>query len=138
MTHPFGDYLNDDLFQFLNLLGGSVLGIDSEDLVGILLGQVLVLAIDEGVGHHVVVAVLQHGVLAVVAVSLAFEQVDHLLVVGLCKTLLTGLVKLVVHRGALVSGIGALDGELLSHGLVGIDSLANELRLVSLVGISIL
>ena len=75
------------LLQFFYLLGGSVLGIDGEDLVSVFLGQGLVLAIDECVGHHVVVAVLQHGVLAVVAISLAFEQVNHLLIVWLCEAL---------------------------------------------------
>lgn len=88
MTHPFGYYLNDDLFQFLNLLGGSVLGVDGEDLVGILLGQGIVLSIEERIGHKVMITIFQHSVLAVVAINLAFEQINHLLIVGLCETLL--------------------------------------------------
>lgn len=40
---------DSDLLQILDLQGRSVFGVDGQDLVGILLSQRLVLAIEEGV-----------------------------------------------------------------------------------------
>ena len=60
-------YLN--LLQITNLLSWSIVRVDSQNLVSILLSQSLVFA-EECIEHHVVVASLQHSVLTLRTVCL--------------------------------------------------------------------
>ena len=82
------------------------------------------------------IAVLQHGVLAVFAISLVLKQRYNLLIVGLCKSLFACLVELVAHRSALISCVDGLNGISLTHSAISLDGFAYELCLASLVVIS--